>query len=140
MADFSIALAKVLRREGGYVNDPDDKGGETYKGISRRAYPKSNLWTIVDRYKQECGGVTTKFKQKLAKDEEITNIINTIYKKNYWNVFKLDLMLNQKLAEQIFDDAVNRGVGAACKLLCGMLHLPISSKPSDKLLQLLKTY
>ena len=140
MADFSKALAKVLRREGGYVNDPNDKGGETYKGISRRAYPKSRIWVLVDKYKEECGGVNTKFKQKLGRDEEITNMVNVIYKQNDWNVFKLDLVLSQGLAEQIFDDAVNRGCGATCKILCALFNLPISTRPSAKLLEILKTY
>lgn len=140
MADFSKALAKVLRKEGGYVNDPDDKGGETYKGISRRAHPKNRIWEIIDKYKKDYGGVNATFKKKLDKDEELKNAINVIYKQTYWNVFKLDLMLNQQLAEQIFDDAVNRGVASACKLLCNLLGLLSSSKPTDKLLERLKQF
>lgn len=35
MANYK-AISKVLKHEGGYVNDPDDKNGETYKGISRK--------------------------------------------------------------------------------------------------------
>lgn len=139
MANFNIALAKVLKREGGYANDPNDKGGETYKGISRKANPDAKMWILIDKYKKECGGVNTDFKSKLAKDKSITDEVNIIYKTKYWNPFKLDKVLNQKLAEQIFDDAVNRGVGAACKLCCVLLGLPVSSKPSNKLLTILQT-
>ena len=32
------AIEKTLAHEGGYVNDPDDPGGETNFGISKRAY------------------------------------------------------------------------------------------------------
>ena len=35
MASFLPALQKVLAHEGGYVNDLDDPGGETYKGVAR---------------------------------------------------------------------------------------------------------
>lgn len=35
MAKFEHALQLLLQHEGGYVNDPDDQGGETYKGIAR---------------------------------------------------------------------------------------------------------
>lgn len=139
MADFNVALVKILKHEGGYVNDPNDKGGETYKGISRRAHPKSSLWTLIDNYKKEYGTGST-FKQKISRDKDITNVVHLIYKTNYWNVFDLDSISNQKLAEQIFDDAVNRGCGAACKLLCSLFKLPISSKPTSKLLEILKTY
>jgi lysozyme family protein len=30
MSEFLPALEKVLAHEGGYVNDPDDPGGETF--------------------------------------------------------------------------------------------------------------
>lgn len=139
MADFTKALVKVLKREGGYANDPTDKGGETYKGISRKANPDAKMWIIIDNYKKECSGVNSTFKNKLNNDKNITNEVNIIYKTKYWNPFQLDKVINQKVAEQIFDDAVNRGVGAACKLCCSLLGLPISSKPSSKLLSLLQS-
>jgi lysozyme family protein len=34
MADFATALPYLLNSEGGYVNNPADKGGETYAGIT----------------------------------------------------------------------------------------------------------
>lgn len=34
MPDFKFVLEEVDRVEGGYSNDPDDRGGETYRGIS----------------------------------------------------------------------------------------------------------
>ena len=36
---FAKAIAFTLQREGGHVNDPDDPGGETNFGLSKRAYP-----------------------------------------------------------------------------------------------------
>jgi len=33
---FEDAVALVLKHEGGYVNDPDDPGGETMMGISKK--------------------------------------------------------------------------------------------------------
>ncbi len=33
MAKFDDEFEKVILAEGGYVNDPDDAGGETYLGI-----------------------------------------------------------------------------------------------------------
>ena len=34
MAYFGDAFKKLSIKEGGYVNDKDDAGGETYRGIS----------------------------------------------------------------------------------------------------------
>lgn len=45
---FSHALAFVLAREGGYVNDPTDKGGETKYGISDRRDGLADGKTDVD--------------------------------------------------------------------------------------------
>ena len=36
MSDFNLAIPVVLENEGGYVNDPNDLGGETNYGISKR--------------------------------------------------------------------------------------------------------
>ena len=48
MANFNEEFKKVILVEGGYVNDPDDAGGETYLGISRRYNPNSKIWNIID--------------------------------------------------------------------------------------------
>ena len=37
---FEEIIDRVIESEGGYVNDPDDPGGETKYGISKRAYPE----------------------------------------------------------------------------------------------------
>jgi len=34
MANFEQSYAITMGHEGGYDNDPDDVGGETYKGVS----------------------------------------------------------------------------------------------------------
>lgn len=139
MADFTKAITKVLKKEGGYSNNPADRGGETYKGIARKYHKDNYVWVLIDRLKDECGGVNTKFKNKLNLNTQIDAEVRKIYKSNYWDKFKLDTVPNQKVAEQIFDDAVNRGVSAACKLCCALFGLPISSTPSTKLIKMLQT-
>ena len=39
-ADFERALDFVLEVEGGYTNDPVDRGGATNKGILQRVYDR----------------------------------------------------------------------------------------------------
>ena len=53
MANFGDAFKKLSIKEGGYVNDKDDAGGETYKGISRRYNPTWQGWTMIDSYKSD---------------------------------------------------------------------------------------
>ena len=116
MAKFDEAFEKVVFHEGGYVNDKDDKGGETYMGISRKAHPNSLIWQHIDK-------VTKRFKTpsvittELKKNNELTDLIKKIYKSDYWNPFDLTKEKSQRLANQIFDNAVNMGVERTRKMI-----------------------
>ena len=52
MADFTKAVNPLLQSEGGYVDDPDDKGGETICGISRVHHPDWRGWVQIDGIKE----------------------------------------------------------------------------------------
>ena len=43
MSLFHQIIPFVIEQEGGYVNHPNDPGGETKYGISKRAYPNLNI-------------------------------------------------------------------------------------------------
>lgn len=45
LASFCIGV--ILYEEGGYVNDPQDPGGETNMGISKRAYPNLDIRNLT---------------------------------------------------------------------------------------------
>lgn len=111
MADFNIAFEKIVFNEGGYVNDPDDAGGETYMGISRRAHPNAIIWKHIDKItaKYKTAKTITKY---LKQNKELTQEIKALYKSDYWAPLKLSVEKSQRLANQIFDSAVNRGVSA----------------------------
>ena len=44
---FDEIIEKVLEHEGGYVNDPDDLGGETKYGITKRFYPDVDIKNLT---------------------------------------------------------------------------------------------
>ena len=105
MAEFKTALKKTLVHEGGYVNDPDDSGKETYKGISRASHSNWFGWAIIDKYKNNAG-----FPAILDKDEELQNLVSRFYFNNFWTPLKGNLIANQTNADSIFDFAVNSGI------------------------------
>lgn len=78
------AIEFVLRHEGGYSNDPNDPGGETNWGISKRSYPDRDIKNLtIDQ----------------AKD---------IYYNDYW--LKNDCEIREWPLDLIlFDTAVNMG-------------------------------
>lgn len=113
MAVFEKAFAKTVAVEGGYVNNSNDRGGETYMGITRKNYPKLKMWATIDKLKN----ILTKrdLTSKLSKDEDIQKEVKEVYKKNYWTPLKLDLINSQRVANEFFDISVNCGTKAAIK-------------------------
>ena len=111
MALFETSLQKILAHEGGYVNDPDDSGGETYKGIARAIHSKWDGWVQVDQHKTQSG-----FPASLEKDNELQDEVSRFYQLNFWDVLRADDMQNQLVADSIFDFAVNAGVRTSASL------------------------
>lgn len=109
MAVFKIAYERTNRFEGFYSNDPKDSGGETLYGISRKkGAPFPEFWAIVDEYKKKPG-----FPNNMKQDQRLIDMKISWYKKNYWDVVKLDEVRSQNIANQLYDISVNKGSGTA---------------------------
>ena len=100
MADFDLALEATLKAEGGYVDDKDDPGGETYKGIARSRNPKWPGWITVDILKNK-----RNFPANLDNDPQLQSEVKDLYEVNYWHRVKGDDITDQDIAESIFDFA-----------------------------------
>jgi lysozyme family protein len=111
MAEFKTAFKKMHNHEGGYVNDPDDQGGETYKGISRTMHKIWSGWAIIDRYKNKSG-----FPATLDQDVELQKEIEQFYRTNFWSPLNAEHISNQTIADSIFDFSVNAGVITSIRL------------------------
>jgi lysozyme family protein len=114
MANFNLTYTKyVAPFEGGYANDPRDKGGETYKGIARNYNRNWEGWPIIDRYKAQMGGkIPTNYK---FQDSNLDSLVIKRYKQNYWDKFLGDRIKSQDVANIFFDMYVNSG--AAVRLM-----------------------
>jgi len=90
---FESALSEVLLAEGGYVDHPNDRGGPTNFGITQK--------TLSD------------FLGRDATVDEVKNLdidtVRKIYKQNYWDRLRLSFIIDSRLSDIIFDQAVNRG-------------------------------
>lgn len=131
MAKFDKEFDKVILAEGGYVNDPDDAGGETYLGISRKNNPKWVGWEVIDDIKKKYG--TKNITSRLKKDVVLTNNAKLLYKQNYWDVLELDDIPSQGIAHQLFDTCVNCGKTTAICIAQQVLMMTITGKWSDEL-------
>lgn len=115
MADFKISFKITGHNEGGYANNPNDRGGQTYAGISRNNWPNWVGWQLIDNYKAKNGIIG--IDKAMANNPNMESAIESFYKKNFWDVNKLDLINDQQIADTVYDFGVNSGVGQAAKTL-----------------------
>lgn len=111
-------LREVLRWEGGYVNHPDDPGGETNRGITSGALNKAKSQGLVAQ---------TVTIRSLTTDLES---VRKIYNVNYYKAGKCDKMPHP-LAYAHFDACVLNGLGGAGKLLQKALNTLGQSVTAD---------
>ncbi|MCF4792967.1 hypothetical protein L1W94_18600, partial [Acinetobacter baumannii] len=98
-------LEELIKREGGYVNNPADRGGATKYGITQ-AVARENGWN----------GNMKDLPLEFAK---------SIYKKQYWLEPRFDQVnaLSPSVAEELLDTGVNCGPNFAKPLLQRALNL-----------------
>ena len=137
MATFEDAYKKLTIAEGEYINDSDDSGGETYRGISRRYNPNWDGWKYIDEYKRRYRGKS--LNKVLKADERIQDMVKELYKDKYWDIFELDDIPSQRIAYQMFDTCVNCGQVAAIRFAQASLGERIDGRWTLNLLHKLAT-
>jgi lysozyme family protein len=96
---FDTFVDQLLSREGGYTNNPADRGGETAFGVT----------VAVARENGYAGPMVA-----LSRDQA-----KAIYRAKYWAKPGLYLIANMspKIAEELLDTGVNMGTGTAAIFL-----------------------
>jgi len=89
MALFVPAIAVILENEGGFVDDPVDRGGRTNFGISQRSYPEEDIAALT------------------------RSRASYLYRRDWWDRYGYERILDQEVATKIFDLSVNMGPGNA---------------------------
>lgn len=104
MAQFEDAYLLERKHEGYYVNNPLDKGGETYAGIARKIHPSNPIWSVVDQYKKEIG-------RDLKRNEKVPNTepyVKAFYR-SLWDKNNFGLIRSQSTANILYDWFINSG-------------------------------
>lgn len=94
---FDKAFSEAINYEGGYVNHPSDPGGATKYGITQRVAREYGYYGDM-RY----------LPLETAKE---------IYRERYWEDPKFNLIKNEDIAVELFEQGINMGVVIA------ILHL-----------------
>lgn len=93
MANANILLPFILRWEGGFVNDPTDRGGATNKGVT------ITTWRQVGYDKDGDGDIDVD-DLKLLTNEDVRD---RVLVPHYWNRWKADTINDQKIANILVD-------------------------------------
>lgn len=115
MISFNEAFDRLIGHEGGYVDNPEDPGGETNWGISKRSYPNVDI-------------------KALTRDGA-----KAIYRRDFWDRINADWFYDG-VAFQLFDFAVNSGIETAIRYFQRAIGVaddghwgPISQAAAEKL-------
>jgi lysozyme family protein len=103
--NFEQSLAFLLKEEGGYTNNPHDKGGMTNLGVTHTDW---GAWIGREPTEQDMRGLTP---EKVA----------PLYKQKYWDAMKCD-DLPVGVDYAVFDFGVNSGTGRSARYIqsvCG---------------------
>lgn len=90
--NFEKAFKFLMKWEGGYVNNPQDPGGETKYGISKKSYPDIDIPNLTIEQAKK------------------------LYHEDYWRGAGCE-MISSPLDIIVFDTAVNCGVRRALYIL-----------------------
>lgn len=106
MADSKVLSLFILSKEGGYNNDKDDRGGATKFGITLATWRKVG-------YDKNGDGVLNEEDVKLLTEEDF----HRVFKRNYWDACKADLIKDQSVANLLVDFAYNSGVARVSRFI-----------------------
>lgn len=128
---FDKAFNYLLKNEGGYSDDPDDKGGATNYGISLRflksLYTRGYRKADVNRD----GIIDPKDIQELT-----LPIVKDMYRIEFWK--PIEAIKNEILAIKVFDAGVNIGIRKAISILQGCLDVNVDGVIGPKTLKSLE--
>lgn len=108
MADARKLMPFILQWEGGFVNDPLDRGGATNKGVT------------IGTFQSFYPGATVENLKRITDDQWLT-----IFKGGYWNPWQADQIKNQAVANIVVDWAWASGARTAIRKVQELLGVSV---------------
>lgn len=114
MAEFVPSFERMMENEGGYkLHDvPGDRGGMTYAGIARKMNPNWSGWAWIDRG-----------------ESPPTESVRDFYLAGYWVPIRGNEIQSQRIAESLFDFAVNTSAPGRPALAIKLAQVTAGASP-----------
>ena len=129
MANVNDLAPLILKWEGGFVNDPKDRGGATNMGVTL------NTWKRVGYDKDKDGDIDVKDLKLLSKED----VVKKVLKPYYWDKWRADEINNQSIANILVDWVYTSGKYGITKVQA-MLNLKPDGVVGNKTLSAINDY
>ena len=127
MASFEKSIRVLLDLEFSSPKDVLEKNPTepylTFMGIYQGANPSLDIWKVIRQKVQQYNGDLALVGSMLYDNPLVVEMVYAFYKKNYWDIAKLDSVTSQNTADEIFIFGVNVGMKKAIKLTQSLLEL-----------------
>lgn len=129
MANVNELAPFILKWEGGFVNDPIDRGGATNMGVTL------NTWKSVGYDKNGDKKIDVKDLKLLSKED----VVKKVLKPYYWDKWRADEINNQSIANILVDWVYTSGKYGITKVQA-MLNLKPDGVVGNKTLSAINDY
>lgn len=129
MANVNDLVPLILKCEGGFVNDPKDRGGATNMGVTL------NTWKSVGYDKNGDKKIDVKDLKLLSKED----VVKKVLKPYYWDKWRADEINNQSIANILVDWVYTSGKYGITKVQA-MLNLKPDGVVGNKTLSAINDY
>lgn len=129
MANVNDLVPLILKWEGGFVNDPKDRGGATNMGVTL------NTWKSVGYDKNGDKKIDVKDLKLLSKED----VVKKVLKPYYWDKWRADEINNQSIANILVDWVYTSGKYGITKVQA-MLNLKPDGVVGNKTLSAINDY
>jgi lysozyme family protein len=128
--DFLLGYTDTVADEGVTLKiDPNDRGGQTWKGISRVMHPECNIWPLIDAHLKSKHGIAI-FKA----DVELEKRVQLFYYNEFWLKLRLNEIKSLPIKLKYFNTAVNVGLVPATKFQQESVQLATTGHVDDLLI------
>ena len=129
MANVNDLAPLILKWEGGFVNDPKDRGGATNMGVTL------NTWKSVGYDKNGDKKIDVKDLKLLSKED----VVKKVLKPYFWDKWRADEINNQSIANILVDWVYTSGKYGITKVQA-MLNLKPDGVVGNKTLSAINDY
>lgn len=114
--------------------------GWTFMGIYQGAFPQLDLWKVIRQKMQQYNGDMKLVGSMMYNNPTVREMVEAFYKKEFWDKARLDEVVSQQVANEIFVAGVNMGMKKAVMLAQRLVGVPQDGSVGPKTLAAINKY